>query len=139
MKEIKYTVEKVLTEDQIDDILTTAIEGGISYWACLLNDDPMWVKAEEELKEEGKPLYWSRVAMRVLFGGETIKFIDAEEDPDDPELEIWKMDLYKFKQGCILFEKERGSIEKMLDDGNFDAIEADCLIQYAVFGEIVFG
>ena len=139
MKEIKYTVERTLTADQMDDILTTAIEGGIGYWACLLNDDPAWVKAEEELKAEGKELYWSTVAIRVMFNGDKVKFVDAEEDPDDPDLEVWTMSLEDFERGCALFEKERGSIKKMLDDGSFDAVEADCLIQYSVFGEIVFG
>ena len=134
-----FNVKKTLTRDQMDDILTTAIEGGIGYWACLLNDDPAWIKAEKQQKAEGGLLYWSSVALRVMENGDAVKFVDAEEDPDDPDLEVWKLTLDKLMQGCALFEQERGSITKMLNDGSFDAIEADCLIQYAVFGKIIFG
>lgn len=136
---IKFTVEKILTVDDMDDILTTALEGGIGYWARLMSDDPDWIKAEEQLKAKGVELYWSTVALQVLLNGDSIKMMDAEEAPDSPDLVIWTLDMKKFKHGCALFEQERGSITGMLEDGSFDAVEADCLIQYGVFGEVQFG
>ena len=52
-REIKFTVEKILTVEDMDDIMTTALEGGIGYWACLDNSTPEWEKAERQLKENG--------------------------------------------------------------------------------------
>lgn len=136
MEEIKYTVERVLSVDDIEDILTTAIEGGISYWAILCNDAPEWEKAEEQLKAKGVELFYGNVATQVLLNGDAIKFEDAEGEEDDSD---WTLDMEKFKKGCALYEKERGSLSANLANGSFDAVEADCLIQYAVFGDVVFG
>ncbi|MBO7731509.1 MAG: hypothetical protein J6S67_03125 [Methanobrevibacter sp.] len=139
LQEIKFTVERTLTAEDLDDIFTTAIESGyegIGYWAILDNTDPAWEKAEADLKAEGKELYWGTVATRVLLNGDAIKFEDAEGEEDDSD---WILDMEKFKKGCGLYEKERGSLIKNLENGSFDAVEADCLVQYCVFGEVVFG
>ena len=39
-KTFSYTVEQKLTEGNMLDVLTTAFEGGIGYWACLDNGHP---------------------------------------------------------------------------------------------------
>ena len=136
MEKIYYVTEHVLTVDDLEDILTTAIEGGISYWAILCNDTPEWEKAEEQLKAKGVELFYGNVATQVLLNGDAIKFEDAEGEEDDSD---WTLDMEKFKKGCALYEKERGNLSMNLWNGSFDAVEADCLIQYAVFGEVVFG
>ena len=122
-QEIKYTTEKILTVEDLEDIMTTAIEGGIGYWACLDNTACDWLEAQ------------GTVATRVLLNGGAIVFEDAEGEYD----ECWMLTLEGFRKGCELYEKERGSLTKTLEDGNFDAIEADCLIQYGVFGQVIFG
>lgn len=141
--EVKFTVERVLTVDDLDDIFTTAIESGyegIGYWAVLDNTTPEWNKAEKQLKEVGADLYWGTVMTKVLMNKDTVRFYDAEADEDNlQDDEIWYLDMDKFLHGCKIYEKERGSLIKCLEDGNFDAVEADCLIQYAVFGELIFG
>lgn len=133
---MKYTVEKELTDGDIEDILTTALEGGNGYWACLLNGDESWESSRRSIVASGQTPYYSTVMWHVLSSGETVRFQDAE---DLEEGDIWELTMEKFKNGLVLYEKERGSIKKCLDDGAFDAIEADCLIQYAIFGEIIFG
>lgn len=134
-QEIKYTTEKILTVGDLEDIMTTAIEGGIGYWAVLDNTSGDWVDAQIQLREEGKELFWGTVATRVLLNGGAIVFEDAEGEYD----ECWMLTLEGFRKGCELYEKERGSLTKALEDGDFDAVEADCLIQYGVFGQVIFG
>jgi len=143
MPEIKFTVERLLTVEDMDDIFTTAVESGyegIGYWAVLDNTTPEWKKASKQIKDAGADAYWGTVMTKVLLNGDAIRFYDAEADEDDlQDDEIWFLDMEKFKNGCKLYEANRGSLIKCLESGNFDAVEADCLVQYAVFGEIVFG
>jgi len=143
MPEVKFTVERVLTVSEMDDIFTTALESGysgIGYWAVLDNTTPEWEKAEQQLKKAGADLFFGSVMVKVLLNGDKVRFYDAEADEDDlQEDEIWYLDMEKFLNGCKLYEAHRGSLIKCLEDGNFDAVEADCLVQYAVFGDVIFG
>ena len=143
MPEVKFTVERVLTVEDMDDIFTTAIESGydsIGYWACLDNTTPDWKKARKQLKDAGADLYFGTVITKILLNGDKVCFYDAEADEEDlQDDEIWYLDMEKFLNGCKIYEKERGSLLKCLEDGSFDAVEADCLMQYALFNEIVFG
>lgn len=141
--DVTFTVERLLTVEEVDDIFTTAIESGyegIGYWAVLDNTTPEWKKAVEQIKAAGADCYWGTVSTKVLLNGDAIRFYDAEADEDDlQDDEIWYLDMEKFKNGCKIYEANRGSLIKNLEEGNFDAVEADCLIQYAIFGEIIFG
>lgn len=136
MEEIRFTVERLLTVGDLEDIFTTALEGGIGYWARLDNTTPEWKKAKEQLKAANQECYWGTVATKVLLNGDAIKFEDAEDEEDSDD---WILNMDRFKKGCALFEQHRGSLIKMLEDCSFDVVEADCLIQYCVFGEVVFG
>jgi len=141
--EIKFTVERILTVEDLDDILTTAVESGregIGYWAVLDNTTESWEKAKKQIKDSGADCYFGTIITKILLNGDSIRLYDAEADEEDlQEDEIWYLDMNKFKEGCKIYEKERGSLVKSLEDGGFDAIEADCLIQYSVFGKLIFG
>ena len=65
--EYTYTITRTLKEEVLLDVLTTAIEGGIGYWACLLNDDKDWVAARKQWKTEHNdtPCYCD-VALQVM-------------------------------------------------------------------------
>ena len=47
---IELTIKKTLSEEEIADVITTAIEGGIGYWAYLNNDTREWADARKALK-----------------------------------------------------------------------------------------
>lgn len=141
-KEIKFTVEKIITVGDMEDIFTTAVESGydgIGYWAVLDNTTPEWKKAVKSLREKCVETYWGNVMTQVVLNGDRIRFYDAEADENhlEPD-EIWYLGMEEFQQGCKLYEQERGSLTKRLEDGDFDAVEADCFIQYCLFGELVF-
>ena len=131
-----YEVTRSLDEDMIKDILTTAIEGGIGYWACLGNDDPDWIAARDKYKEEHNdyPCYCD-VAYELLSNNKSVIFYDEQDDNTKLELTMGKLLL-----GCGLFEEQyKTPIIQMFDNASFDAYDADCIIQYALFGEVIYG
>ena len=133
--DMKPEKEHSLTSEEIKDVLCTALEGGIGYWACLLNDDPDWVAARNKLKKEkGEAPCYDEVAYEVLLTGHTIRFEDAEED------DIYELKWEDLMEGLRMFEEEREeSVHTLLEDGEFDADDADCVIQLAIFKDIIFG
>lgn len=136
-KTMTYEIKRELSVDNIKDILTTAIEGGIGYWACLRNDLPDWEKARTECSEElhEVPCYCD-VAYKLLSTDRPVVFEDAED-----EEVLYELTWDKLMQGCKAWEDWKGlNLIMALEKGNFDAEDADCLIQMALFnGEIIFG
>jgi hypothetical protein len=108
------------------DILTTAIEGGVNYWAQVL--DYHWNDADPDKRRA------------VLI---------ATDDPDRGELEVTlaKINtvLNRLKYTGIPFREAcgKGTLHKAIctdgEDGDFDADDADAIIQLAVLGEIIYG
>lgn len=147
----EYTIKRELTPDDFDDILTAAIEGGISYWACLDNSTDDWKAAKAELIEELKseeneydrrPTY-DQIMMRLLQNGKSVVFTDAE-DPDDGD--AWELTAEKLMTGALEFQAERMmetgdayDIKSAIEDGDFDADDADAVMQYALFGDVIYG
>lgn len=135
----EYQVPEKLSVGEVIDIIATACEGGIGYWAILWNEGEDWEQAKERLVQSGeKDFLYCDIFWEVLRSGGEIKFTDAEEEDPGPD-ETWYLNLEKFKKGCVQYCQERGSLTKALADGAFDAMEADILFQYALFGEIVYG
>lgn len=133
---MEYEVKHEINEGNILDILTTAIEGGIGYWACLLNDDRHWIKAREQWKTEhnGETPCYCDVAYQVMKNNHAVKFEDVEDGS------IYELTLDKLLNGCKIYvEKTKRDIHQIMNDSDFDAEDADMIIQYALFGEIVFG
>ena len=83
---------------------------------------------------------YSQVELNKSIIGDNIKFFDAE-DPDegeDPNM-CWYLNADTLSRGCALYSENRGDLVECLRNADFDADEADCLMQYALIGEIVFG
>lgn len=97
-----------ITRGMAQDILITAVEGGIDYWAVVYFYDP----------EEG------------------IAWIAVDEDPDERYL--------------ITTEKIQSAVPELVESGqvagwileglpdDVDSVLADCIIQWACFGEVIF-
>ena len=124
----KIRVQKdiILKNEDIDDIMCTALEGGITYWCC-----------KAEVIEDK---YFGEYASDQISRGGSLRLYDAEED------EIYDLTLEKFLKGFAL-ACEIGAADNegwfhddgSVDAGMIDANGADVIIQYALFGEIVFG
>lgn len=119
-------IEKPITESDIEGVIVTSFEGGSNYWMGLDNSTPEWKE-----KPKGEPL--STWATKLLLEGKEIKVFDIEEDMDDDD---WIITLEKILNGIKLNYINR---PHDADIGQGDAITADCILQYAMFGELVFG
>ncbi len=119
---IEITTKIELSNQEIDDLMVAALEGGINYWCGL---------ATAKLVPEGVEYEY----LSELIGkGGVIELTDAED-----ENEKWDLNLNKFLNGVKEVCKIRGfySGQDLID--NHDAEVADMIIQFALFDEIVFG
>lgn len=119
---VRSHIEVTLTQQDIDDIMVTALEGGINYWC-----------RKAEVEEENRCGDWGHE--QIARGGVLILH-DAEGS------EKWKLTLEKFLNGVKLYFEQGNHVQ--VDDGridasNIDSTDADCIIQLALFGEIMFG
>lgn len=124
---INSYLSAVLTSENIDDIMCSALEGGITYWctAASLGDN------EDYLGEF--------ISEQISRGG-TLKLYDNEE-------EKWHvLTLEKFLRGISLASTHRyagNNVYKWIDrgefdTGNIDGEAADAIIQYALFNDIIY-
>jgi len=125
MNEKKYTVrpevEVNLSQQDIDDIMAVAMEGGICYWCR---------KAEEVGEHLGE------YASDQISRGGALILHDAES------AQTWELTLEKFLNGVKLYFEQGCHVnveDNAIDTCDIDANDADCIIQFAVFGEVVFG
>ena len=114
-----------LTNENIDDILTSALEGGVTAeWCC-------------NVKVIGE--YLGEYASEQISRGGQLLF--SMWDPTEADETLTKED---FLEGFRKWYEEGGDwynavSEDGVDTGNIDAGRADAILQYALFGEIVYG
>ena len=114
-----------ITDQDVTDVFTTALEGGITYWASKA-EVPEWPSGCEFASDV------------PAAGGNVILHYD---DPDEDEGNAaGRFTLNKgsirasIRKACAL----RGLTPRRFID-NHDAGDADLAIQFMVFGEIVYG
>ena len=122
--EVRAEIRIELTQENIDDIMVTALEGGITYWCSEASPE-----CGELLKE-----YPSEQISR----GGALLLYDFEEEA------YRRLDLEKFLKGFKLWVENGGDEYGAIEDGKVDCcnIDADCadaIIQYALFGEVIYG
>mgnify|MGYP000587501111 CR=1 FL=1 len=127
---IQYEFE--CTDEDIDDIMCTALEGGITYWC-------------DNAKVVGK--YLGEYASDQISRGGKLKLHDFEENK---WYELTKENFIEGLKQFVLecgFTKDEGNghcgsvitDDGLLDVSNIDAGDADYIIQCALFGEVVYG
>ncbi len=127
--EHKINVEFTLTTDSIVNILSMEA-GGFDYWAELCFEQEDYEAARSRLADTKKTgLCYEDVLAEILEGGGKLNVWDREEDEDHP------MTIEDLKKGVKL-HLENGASTDM--DG-WDANDGDAVIQYAAFGEIIYG
>ena len=119
---ITATINFVIRGEDIDDIMSAALDGGITYWCgrAEVVGDYLGEFASDQISRHG-----------------ALKLYDIEDGTKN------ELTLEKFLTGLRLwieneraFELTRGG---RLDIGQIDAAAADCIIQYALFNDIVYG
>lgn len=123
MNKIKIEMEIEVTDEDIDDIVYTAFEGGITYWCG-------YVEPIGELMGE-------YVHQQISMGGRLWLYDDDDE---------YLLTKEKFLNGIKMYitnstTKGYPSIlyGKQIDTCEIDSGIADMIIQFALFEDIVFG
>ena len=115
-----FPITTSVSIETLEDIVVTALEGGIGYWSVLDNSTKAWEKYDF------CDLPVSQAAFELLYNGEALKFYDVEDNT-----EVWKLTWKKLLKGVEMF----GGVK----EEDVDAEVADRVIQYALFGKVVFG
>lgn len=110
-----FTITKkiTLTQDDLDSIMVSALEGGITYWA----------DAAEVKKQPEDPFTY---ASEVISRGGTLRIHDAEED---------KWHLLTLPKFLKALQETDVDLSDMME---VDAPAADSIIQLALFGKQVY-
>ena len=121
--DVEGSIKVRLTVQDIDDIMVSALEGGITYWCN-----------RAEVIEEKRVADWGHE--QIARDG-MLKLHDYESD------EIYDLTLEKFLNGFKLWLEDGGDIHGAVEDGKVDCCiidgpAADSIIQYAIFGELVY-
>jgi len=123
VKELVIEIKLEFTASDIDNLIVTAFEGGTDYWAGII-----YKKEQFSLKPKGVPT--AQWITKLLLEGQDVELCDIED-----RSERWVLSLQKLMDGIALNAKER---PEHIDKDNWDAEDADCIMQYALFGEIVY-
>jgi hypothetical protein len=117
---VKKTFE--FTEQNINDLMVTALEGGINYWCRK-------AKITKIPEGVGNNIY----ASDLISKDGTLELYDIEST------DKWELTLEKFLNGVKYVCERNGytDADDLMD--NYDADTADAIVQYALFNEIVFG
>ena len=121
MIEFKITKKHEITNEEISDLIVTALDGGINYWC-----GGVTVKQQ--------PIFNWTFANEVIALNGILELVDSENTD-----EKWELTQEKFIKGLIktMEHYDYNTVSILMD--NHDAEVADVLIQYALFDEIVFG
>lgn len=118
--EVKRTA--IVTQEDVDSIMCSALEGGINYWCC-----------KAEVIEE---TYYGEYASEQISRGGSLRLYDSEDD------ETYVLTLEKLLNGIRLACKDGfgdGWFDgDTLDCCRMDANDADVIVQYALFRDMVF-
>ena len=127
MNKITRTVE--ISDELIEDILCTAFEGGITYWAdnisCEDNKDMKKVGGWKheyltKTKKKDAVMYIHDISDEQKHPITKKSIIDALQKMDDPK--------YKYTK----------ALSRILEQ-TYDADDADIVVQTASFGDVVYG
>ena len=130
---MKIALTKTIDDQVLENIFVTAIEGGSNYWYFLSDEAIAIIRGY--VPDSDDP-YLSTAIYKAIKLGAVIPINDAENEDDV----IGQLSINTFAT----------RLQKMYDDGNGDALEAeireegdagtsDIVFQYLAMGEIVFG
>lgn len=126
MRKLTVTTIIDITDDFVEDVLCTCIEGGCINW--INTADAIYPNGEPKELEE----YDYDTRMYALTHGGVLRMVTD----DCGSTESIDLTLDMFLEGIKIYFEKHG-VE--LDAGNIDALRADAIMQYAILGELVYG
>lgn len=116
-KALTFKVETTVTAEQIENIIVTSLECQSTFWLGLDSTTSEWYDEPDDLPA-------SQYATQLILEGKTVTLYDIEDED-----EVWTLTLDKLLKGIAI----------ALSNGEDIEDEADNVMQYALFGELVFG
>lgn len=115
-----------LSDKEVVSIYTTALEGGIGYWA--IADEYKWQYLYED---------WENDIVHPLEPDQVLVVLSDTEDDDFKDEQLTPA---KIRAGVKLLIERYPHMYQILDDQfHVDADGADAVVQLGLFGEIVYG
>jgi hypothetical protein len=115
-----------LSDKEVVSIYTTALEGGIGYWA--IADEYKWQYLYED---------WENDIVHPLEPDQVLVVLSDTEDDDFKDEQLTPA---KIRAGVKLLIEKYPHMYQILDDQfHVDADGADAVVQLGLFGEIVYG
>ena len=115
-----------LNDLEVVNIYTTAMEGGIGYWA--IANEYKWMYLYED---------WNNDIVNELDDDQVLVLLSDTEDDDFKDVELTPA---KIRAGVKLLIEKYPHMYQILDSGfHVDADGADAVVQLGLFGEIVYG
>ena len=122
-----------ITSQQIADLMVTAVEGGINYWADgFYLESPGDVAPDDEFNGE----IWYANPHRYEDPDLRIKVVESGDGDGSTDHFFGQKEIADGLRKMA--EKSPSHFADIVND-NQDAITADVFLQYVVFGEIVYG
>jgi hypothetical protein len=115
-----------LSDKEVVNIYTTALEGGIGYWA--IADEYKWQYLYED---------WENDIVHPLEPDQVLVVLSDTEDDDFKDEQLTPA---KIRAGVKLLIEKYPHMYQIIDDQfHVDADGADAVVQLGLFGEIVYG
>lgn len=115
-----------LSDKEVVNIYTTALEGGIGYWA--IADEYKWQYLYED---------WENDIVHPLEPDQVLVVLSDTEDNDFKDEQLTPA---KIRAGVKLLIEKYPHLYQILDsEFHVDANGADAIVQLGLFGEIVYG
>ncbi len=129
-EEVVATVERKvidnITASNIETVIVNSFEGGSNYWLEIDTDNK-----EAVWKDKPTGVPYSTWATQMLLEGKTLHLEDAED-----ESEKFTLNLEQLVKGFQL-NNEKRPFDCDVEDG--DATTSDCILQYGIFGKLIYG
>ena len=125
-----FTYQTTITREQLCDIFTTALEGGLNYWFDI--PDSFVQKVRELVPNDVAPYFAEKLFIALVDHNLAVPVVDVEF----PDEQIGELNVATFQERI-----QKCSVEEphLLATEIPDAGEADLIFQYLALGEIVYG
>lgn len=116
-------IQVTITDEQLDELLTCGLNGGINYWARVEN---IQLKPSDNADDE--------IGMAIVRGNAKLTIQDTEDDG-----KIHFLDSSLLKNGVAVFHELCPTHWAEVRRGECDAGCGDAFIQCCLFGQVLYG
>jgi len=126
-------VKQKISQEVLEDIFVTALEGGSNYWYFLSEEA---VKMIREAVPKSEDPHLSTSILKAILKGVNVPINDAENEDD--VIGTISLDTMQERLQKLADSKNKTALIRHIEEEG-DADSADTIFQYLAFGEIVYG